>query len=106
MQWNRLAMATTTLSTFLLLSGCAISPVAGGIVTATQWSGGVSNPGVESTRTGEACAQSVLGLVAVGDASIHAAKRNGQITNVATVDHKTTNVAYFFGQFCTVVRGE
>jgi hypothetical protein len=88
-----------------LLSGCSTSPVSGAINVA-KWDGHISNPGVPTTKTSRACAQSVLGIVAFGDASIETAKRSGGITKVATVDHETLNVFYFFGQYCTVVYGE
>ena len=86
-------------------TGCAVSPVSGAINVA-KWDGAISNPGVATQKTGEACAQSILGLVAFGDASIETAKKNAGITKVATVDHQTTNILYFYGQYCTVVYGE
>jgi len=85
--------------------GCAYAPV-NAAFTSAKWDGGVSNPEVATTKTGEACANSILGLIATGDASIEAAKKEGGITKVATVDHSTTNVLYFYGQYCTIVTGE
>ncbi len=93
------------LASVALLSGCSTSPVSGAVNVA-KWDGAISNPGINSTKTSKACAQSVLGLVAFGDASIETAKRSGGITKVATVDHETFNIFYFFGQYCTVVYGE
>ena len=46
----------------------------------------------------------VLLLFAWGDASIETAKRNGGITEVTTIDHKSSNLIGF-GSFCTVVYG-
>lgn len=87
------------------LSGCSVSPVTGAVNVA-KWDGPVSNPGVQSLKSGQACAKSILGIVAYGDASIETAKKNAGITKVATVDHETLNVLYFYGQYCTVVYGE
>ena len=87
------------------LTGCSTSPVSGAVNVA-KWDGAISNPGISNKKTSKACAQSVLGLVAYGDASIETAKATGGITKVATVDHETFNVFYFYGQYCTVVTGE
>lgn len=99
-----LCLAVLSLA-LLTVSGCSVSPVAGAVNVA-KWDGAVSNPGVQSLKSGEACAQSILGLVAFGDASIETAKKNAGITTVSTVDHATLNVLYFYGQYCTVVYGE
>lgn len=88
-----------------MLSGCAVSTVSGAINTA-RWGGGVSNPEVRSVRSGEACAGSVLGLFASGDASIEAFTRAAGMTRVATVDHRTMTILYCCGGRCTVVYGE
>ncbi len=57
-------------------------------------------------KKGEACSVNILGLISIGDASIVAARSNGNITKVATVDKKYFNVLLLFGQFCSVVTGE
>ncbi len=89
----------------LATAGCAYAPV-NGLVTVVKWDGSVESQKVQSIKTGEACARSYLGVVAVGDASIEKAKANGSITKVATVDHETTNILYFYGSYCTIVTGE
>lgn len=90
-----------------VLTGCAYSlaPVTStiygkvqGPVTAT------SVPG-PATKTGRACANSVLGIVASGDASIEAAKRAGGITSVISVDFESKNILFVYASFCTVVHG-
>jgi hypothetical protein len=60
----------------------------------------------EPVKTGEACSIGVLGLWATGDSSVKAAKRNGGITRIATVEEKFKQV--FLGarsEYCTVVTG-
>ena len=54
---------------------------------------------------GRACVQAILGLIATGDASIKAAARDGNITQIASVDHYTRNILGILGEFCTIVRG-
>ncbi|MCZ6782582.1 MAG: TRL-like family protein [Proteobacteria bacterium] len=56
------------------------------------------------SKTGEACAQHWLGIVALGDASIETAAANGGITRVDSVDYTMKN-QIVIGEFCTVVRG-
>jgi hypothetical protein len=90
----------------LFLAGCqpVASPVMGfiyldakGPIAATQGTG---------MREGTACAKSIMGLVATGDASIEAAKRAGGIQEVASVDHHSTSTLGIVGEFCTIVRGK
>lgn len=61
--------------------------------------------GTATPRVGRSCARVFMALFAWGDASIETAKRNGGITEVATVDHKSFNLIGF-GSFCTVVHGK
>lgn len=89
----------------VLFTGCASVAPQGGLifhdvkypVTATSLS--------EGTKRGEACTNSVLGLVGSGDASIEAAKRNGGITKVTSVDANSWSLLFFYNKFCTIVHG-
>lgn len=60
----------------------------------------------QAVREGQACTTSILGMVATGDASIEAAKEEGGITDVATVDYSSSGVLGIFAEFCTIVHGE
>jgi hypothetical protein len=46
-----------------------------------------------------------LGAVAQGDASIIAAKANGGITKVSSVDHTAKSILGIWGEWCTIVKG-
>jgi hypothetical protein len=88
------------------ISGCAIAGA--GVVTGAIYSGyqvGSSVGPAAPAKTGEACAMSILGAVAVGDASVDAAKKAGGITQVATIDHKSFGVLSIYANVCTVVTG-
>ncbi len=50
--------------------------------------------------------KSVLGLVAVGDCSIDAAKKNGGITKVNHVDMDVMNILGIYGSYKVIVSGE
>ena len=104
------ALATCSLA---VLSGCQYMtptvkdvPVNGYFYSSVDWSGKVANPEVSELKVGSACADSYMGLVALGDASIAAAKQAGNITKVASVDHSATSYFVFYGEYCTIVKGE
>lgn len=102
---SRLSLAALAL-VGLSLSGCQIvaSPLAGGIYNETKY-GDVATDESGASREGKACATSILGWVATGDASIQAAKTAGGISKVASVDHSAKNIVGVFGEWCTIVRG-
>ena len=87
-----------------LLAACASpTPVGGLLYNATL---PVQANEASGTKTGEACATSILSLIATGDASIEAAKKAGGITKVASVDWKANSILGLYGNYCTVVTGQ
>jgi TRL-like protein family len=91
------------------LTGCMIveSPIRGVVGTEVIW-GDVATgkgPSPSGMKTGKACAESILGLIARGDASVRAAKENGKITEVFSIDHSARNFFGVVGEWCTLVRG-
>ena len=84
--------------------GCAsvYSPAAGAIWLDVK--GPVDAGDRVGTKEGRACAKSILGMVATGDASIKAAAAAGGITKIDSVDHHSTWMVVM-GQYCTIVRG-
>lgn len=90
----------------LSLSACQIvdSPMKGTIFNETKY-GNIATAETATTKEGKACGSSILGWVATGDASIAAAKANGGITKVTSVDHYAKNVLGIFGEWCTIVKG-
>ena len=101
----RIAAVLTILCVGLVFStGCIQSPTGPGLIFMN-----VKGPlgpagGTATPKKGEACARVLFHLFAWGDASIESAKRNGGITDVATVDHQSFNLIGF-GSFCTHVYG-
>jgi hypothetical protein len=67
-------------------------------------SGPIMSNGAIGSREGRACAQSIMGVYASGDASIKAAAANGGVTKIASIDHESTWFIVM-GEYCTVVRG-
>ncbi|HEY8153184.1 MAG TPA: TRL-like family protein [Myxococcota bacterium] len=93
------------------LGGCMIvdAPIRGVLGTEVIWgdiaTGEPSSPTSAKTKEGKACAESILGLLAHGDASVRAAKEAGGITEVSVVDHSARNFLGIVGEWCTIVRG-
>ena len=92
----------------LNLTGCmgVASPVAGWAYTEAKWDG-VINDGPAPTKTGTACATSILAMVATGDASLRKAMRDGNITKIKQVNHFVTAfLGFVYHKHCTIVIGE
>ncbi len=89
----------------LMLGGCATSYPVGGILTDITLPAGVTEHAA-AKKTGVAKCQSILALVANGDCSIEAAKKDGGITKVSHVDWKANNVLGIIGNYEVRVYGE
>lgn len=88
------------------LAACQIvaSPMAGTTFNETKY-GNIATDEASTVKEGKACGTSILGAFAQGDASIAAAKANGGITKVSSVDHYAKNILGIFGEWCTIVKG-
>lgn len=89
------------------LTGCmgVASPAVGVLYSEVAWDGPVTE-GALGTKQGKACAQSILVLVAQGDASVEAAAKAGGITKIHQVDHTSKNILGILGEYCTIVHGD
>jgi hypothetical protein len=88
-------------------TGCMIvdTPVMGVLGSRVRWGEFAQGDDKAGQKEGKACMETILGLVARGDASVRAAKINGGITEVSVVDHSARNFLNIVGEYCTVVRG-
>jgi hypothetical protein len=105
---KKYALVVLPLVSAAVMSGCAAmstrSPVTGFLYSDNQTAiAATSNQA--GNRVGEACATSILGLVGTGDASIEAARRNGGITMITSVDAKNEAYVGVYAKTCTIVRG-
>ena len=96
-----------SLSALLLISACSSSGVsAGGGALFTSAIEGVSAiNGVSISKTGKACGHNILGLASTGDSSINAAKNEGQINNIATIDRDYFSILGLYSKSCLIVNG-
>jgi len=95
-----------SLAVVLMLVGCASarSPVSGFWYTNTYAPEAVSS-NQAGNKVGEACASSILGIIATGDSSVETARRNGGVTMITSVDSKANSILGIYAKFCTIVRG-
>jgi hypothetical protein len=83
------------------------SGVSSGLVSSWQDTiSGVIDNSVNVERRGEACSTNILGIIASGDSSIEAAKRNGGIQKVAYADTTYFNILGLYQKGCTVAKGQ
>ncbi|TGK82633.1 TRL-like family protein [Leptospira noumeaensis] len=61
--------------------------------------------GILATKEGIACAKSYLGLIALGDASVEVAQRNGNIREITSIELETFNFFGIYAKLCTVTKG-
>jgi hypothetical protein len=103
---SKLALAALSL---LLANGCAFAAGGNAVTTGFVYSG-YKSPGQvgsgQAGKIGEACASSILGWIALGDASIEEAKRAGGITQIAHVDHEQFSILAVYATTCTIVHGQ
>ena len=103
---TRMLAASAVLIGVMSITGCMIvdTPVMGILGSRVSW-GDVAEAEGPELKEGRACMQTLLGLLAQGDASVRAAKANGKITKVSVIDHSARNFMNIVGEYCTVVRG-
>lgn len=100
-----LAMAFVGLVAAASMTGCTfVSPVNGSLYTDVTAGTGVG-PAAGSSKKGTATITSILG-VAVGDASLEAAMKNGGVTKVHHIDTHARNILGVYAEYTLIVYGE
>ena len=104
---TRMLAVSAALVGVMSLSGCMIvqAPVMGVLGSKVKWGEFAQGDDKAGQKEGKACMETLLGLLARGDASVRAAKANGGITEVSVVDHSARNFLNIVGEYCTIVRG-
>jgi hypothetical protein len=95
----------------VVFSGCAIapSPLPGFLFTEVKGPVGHLQAPIDAathSRVGKATAKSFLGLVALGDASIEEAMRNGNIRHIHHVDYASKGILGIYAEVTVTVYGE
>jgi len=89
----------------LFAGACATYLPMGVIYTKVEAPVAAGDGPVKYTKVGKAEAQSVLGLIATGDASIQTAARNADIRTIKYVDYHVENILGIIGRYTTTVYG-
>ncbi|MGF1573508.1 MAG: TRL-like family protein [Sumerlaeia bacterium] len=105
-----LISAAVALMATTLLTGCLRAPVQPpmGILYTSHQAPLFPDQttGQVGTRSGESSAISILGLVAIGDASLQTAAQEGNISNIRHVDYQYDNILGVYQKYTTIARGE
>jgi hypothetical protein len=92
-------------SAVLALTACTSTIPLGAIITDVELPIAVTAAKVSSSKTGEASCISYVGMVAKGDCSIEAAKKNGNITTVTSVDWHYDSILGIINNYKVTVHG-
>ncbi len=105
---KKLYLSVSVVATLFTISGCAMvaAPVSNGLLMTNLRGPGHTTTLTEAPKMGTGCSTNILGLVAMGDSSIDAAKRSARITEVATVDFDSFSLLGVYARFCVIVRGK
>jgi hypothetical protein len=106
MKAKYLVWATIAMISFSLLCGCATPYPSGIAYTKLKLPVNVTSNPSESPKVGIAECKSYFGLVAIGDASIETAMKNGGITKIHYIDWDVKNVLGIIGTYKVTVYGE
>lgn len=104
MKKNLFILACAT-SLALGLSSCAAISNVGAVYTDTTAPVAATSNSLGS-KVGESTSMNVLGIVALGDASIQEAAKKAGIKKISSVDTKTFSVLGVYTKVTTIVTGE
>ncbi|MBE0468657.1 MAG: TRL-like protein family [Methyloprofundus sp.] len=90
----------------MTLTGCGSTVPIGAIITDVNLPIVATAVNSEGTKTGEASCVSYLSMVAKGDCSIEAAKKNGKITTVTSVDWHYDTILGIVNNYKVIVHGK
>ena len=104
---KRLSGIIVVLMAAFLLGGCAaaVQPVRGMLFSDVKGPVGVT-ANTSYSKVGTSMAQSYLGLIGIGDASIDAACKKANIKRVHHVDYHTKNILGLYAEFTVTVYGD
>jgi len=104
---NLISVALSVVAVCVILTGCAMpsNRLGHGGIYGDAIEPVAATSSANSSKTGKSCSSNILGIIATGDASVDAAKKDGGITTVSTVDVETTNILTFYATVCTIVHG-
>lgn len=110
MKHSTLISAAVAVMATTLLTGCLVAPVQPPIgIIYTNYQAPLfpdQTTGQVGSRSGQSHSISILGLVALGDASLQTAAQEGGISNIRHVDYQYDNILGIYQKYTTIARGE
>jgi hypothetical protein len=103
---KKILSMVAVLTFFAMITGCATFMPFGSVYTELKLPIAVTANGGQVSKVGTSTCTSVLTLVAWGDCSIDAAKKNGAIAKVSHVDWDAYNILGIYGKYKLTVYGE
>lgn len=104
---NKISCIILVLIAAIALSGCALTMTpATGFVYSDIKGPYHATSNTLYTKCGTSEATSILGIVALGDASIDTAMKNGRITRIHHVDYHTKNILSLYSVLTVYVYGD
>jgi len=88
------------------VTGCASTYPQGYLLQELKMPVAVTSNSGAKLKTGTSECRSYLSMIAIGDASIETAKKNGGITKVHHVDWEVKNILGLIGEYKCTVYGE
>lgn len=89
-----------------VISACATSLPQGVLYTGVSMPAALGNGELAYSKSASAEATSILGLIAVGNASLNAAASEGAITKISWATYKAVNILCLYGKYTVTVYGE
>jgi len=105
-RFGKLQVCAGLISGTALLSGCASTYPQGALLQELKVPMAVTTNIGKSSKKGVSECKSYLSMIAIGDASIDAAKKQGGITEVHHVDWEVKNVLGLIGEYKCIVYGD
>ena len=105
---NKLILALGLSGAMALLSGCAMGSTGGlnsGVLYSDMTGPTLATSNSGASKEGQAVCQSILGLVSIGDCSIQAASKAGNISQIKSVDTKIWSILGLYTTSTTIVKG-
>lgn len=105
---KKLGLLFATCAIAIVVTGCLSAPFTPPLGLYSEISAPLSTEGpiTLGSKTGEATAKSILGIVAIGDCSINTAAKNGGLKTIRHVDYRYKNILGVVQETTVVVYGE
>lgn len=87
------------------VSHCASTGVGPQSLLYSEHTIAVYSEGEVANKQGEACAHSLLGLFAWGDASTQKSQKNAYVNKIKSIDQSSLSILGIYAKLCTVVKG-